>query len=101
MPSLRIASTGAATWSARTIRTPFGSCSRFIDIRSPTIGTIRTSASSALRASASRVAICSSSRSRSSANPVLPSQSPMKKTSSMRSARVPGSAGTSSPRASR
>ncbi len=98
MPSLRIASTGASIESARTTRTPCGSCSRSTDIRRPTIGTIRTSASSASRASASSEASASSSRWRSRANPVDPSQRSTKKTVSIRSARAPGSAATSSPR---
>ena len=101
MPSLRIASIGASIESARTTRTPCGSCRRAIDIRRPTIGTIRTSASSASRASASSVERALSSRARSSENSVLPSQSEEMKIVSIRSARSPGSAGTVSPRASR
>ena len=75
MPSLRIASTGASIASARTTRTPCGSCSRASDIRRPTIGTIRTSASSTSRASASSTASAVSSRARSRENSVQPSQS--------------------------
>ena len=73
MPSLRIASTGASIESARTIRMPCGSCNRGIDIRRPTIGAIRTSASSASRDSASSVDSAPSRRSRSSVKPAEPS----------------------------
>ncbi len=101
MPSLRIASIGASTESARTIRTPCGSCSRCCVIRRPTIGTTSVSASSASSASASSMVRALSSRSRSSENSVLPSQRAAMKTASIRSARWRGSAGTCSPRASR
>ncbi len=101
MPSLRIASIGASIASARTMRTPCGSCRRAVDIRRPTTGTITTSASSAPRASASSIESALSSRARSSENSVDPSQSAEMKTVSIRSARSPGSAGTDSPRASR
>ena len=101
MPSLRIASIGASIASARTIRTPCGSCRRACVIRSPTIGAIRTSASSAPRASASSTASAPSSRSRSSENSVQPSQREAMKIVSIRAERSPGSAGTTSPRASR
>ncbi len=101
IPSLRIASIGASTVSARTIRTPWGSCSRAGDIRSPTIGAIRRSASCRLRASASSAARAWSSRSRSSENSVQPSQREAIKSVSILAARSPGSAETVSPRASR
>jgi hypothetical protein len=101
MPSLREASGGASTLSARTIFTPLGSSKRGSGMCRPIRGASRTSALETSCTSTSSSCSAASSRGFSSLNSAAPSQSLTMKASSIWSARSTSSSGTGFPLASR